>query len=898
MPVSSQECTPSEPGDQTPTKTSAEALTPRRSPRLAVKRKLIQSNDGCGTSSKVWRQSSPFLDSISIALQADCFEKYGYKLLYDGDKQFLEVTRKIVDIPATSGGPLAAARVIIYDDGVCYFNIVGDSDMVKQKELTAGPDLDTKLISALEILGPQWALCGGISTTEFEAATNAFRYRPACKERSVPFKAIHAQGCMTWFIPPKRRKLKLDICNRCAEFRRNLKKRIKTNLLSEEGKKKRQDPSSHFPWKFLSPTSRGIRHKKASRKRTADVQKIQRLAKRLHKYKVQLDESQNSEMADIVNIINQKYSDEVQSVIGDGSGGSPEAHQVLKDLWDSETTDREDFYRDQMNNKTGSRGNMWSTITYRIALAVYTKSPAAYESLKSFKILQLPSIRSLQEIAGSKLHEPGITEGIQEYLHQQEVKYTAYKEEMVKSGKPEPKNEGILIFDEVRVTARVKWTSKGEKFFGLEMNPEEFPYLHDIYEDLDPNRAPRPAQYMIQFMWRDLTSDFDVVGPYFSAAQSLEHGFIISCINQTMRTFHAYNFEVVGMVCDGASSNLAAIKMLCTGHRGTYGTKEPDYDGDRHEVRAHFINPFNPQLKVYCCICPSHQLKNLINALCQSRGAGTKRFCLNNDNLYFGWNSIRDLYDREMNRADAGQLRHVPKLKRSFIDRDAWTKLSVYPAKIIQQTAVLRELQSYLDTDECHNRNDNQSVTQCLQYLQACNKLFENGFLSHELIRDMQSPVLLNIQEGFSFFSNWFESLEADGRPFCPTNSLERRFLAWQTWDLLRICLYGFRAFCDDFLTRHGDMYYVTPLKWNGSAVETLFSQFKSITGGKLDSTNYATARKMFLARRDALGHRPSAAVAGYRNVPLYVAQTPLARRWIRYSHVLSNSQTKLQKYL
>ena len=194
------------------------------------------------------------------------------------------------------------------------------------------------------------------------------------------------------------------------------------------------------------------------------------------------------------------------------------------------------------------------------------------------------------------------------------------------------------------------------------MNPEEFPYLHDIYEDLDPNRAPRPAQYMLQFMWRDLTSDFDVVGPYFSAAQSLEHGFIVSCINQTMRTFHAYNFEVVGMVCDGVSSNLAAIKMLCTGHRGTYGTKEPDYDGDRHEVTAHFINPFNPQLNVYCCICPSHQLKNLINALYQCRGAGTKRFCLNYDILYFGWNSIRDLYDHEMNRADAGSYAMCPNI--------------------------------------------------------------------------------------------------------------------------------------------------------------------------------------------------------------------------------------------
>ena len=117
------------------------------------------------------------------------------------------------------------------------------------------------------------------------------------------------------------------------------------------------------------------------------------------------------------------------------------------------------------------------------------------------------------------------------------------------------------------------------------------------------------------------------------------------------------------------------------------------------------------------------------------------------------------------------------------------------------------------------------------------------------------------------------------GQDFNPTNSLERRFLAWQTWDLLRICIYGFKAFCEDFQTRHPAPYFIAPLKFNGSAVETLFSQFKDITNGKLDATNFATARKMFLSRRAALGHRPSAAVAGYRDVPLYVAQTPLARR-------------------
>ena len=49
-------------------------------------------------------------------------------------------------------------------------------------------------------------------------------------------------------------------------------------------------------------------------------------------------------------------------------------------------------------------------------------------------------------------------------------------------------------------------------------------------------------------------------------------------------------------------------------------------------------------------------------------------------------------------------------------------------------------------------------------YLDACNKLFERGFLYSEgfgksHIKDMGSPVLGNIQEGFQHFREWCDVL-------------------------------------------------------------------------------------------------------------------------------------------
>ena len=42
-----------------------------------------------------------------------------------------------------------------------------------------------------------------------------------------------------------------------------------------------------------------------------------------------------------------------------------------------------------------------------LALAVFTRSPAAYEALKSFKLLQLPSVRTLKYYMDAKLEGAG-----------------------------------------------------------------------------------------------------------------------------------------------------------------------------------------------------------------------------------------------------------------------------------------------------------------------------------------------------------------------------------------------------------------------------------------------------------------------------------------------------------
>ena len=114
--------------------------------------------------------------------------------------------------------------------------------------------------------------------------------------------------------------------------------------------------------------------------------------------------------------------------------------------------------------------------------------------------------------------------------------------------------------------------------------------LQDVYEEL---KAPQTvkASYIMQFLWRDLTSDFDVIGPYFSSNKGMECKFVISCLMTTIQAFHIYGFKTMAVVCDGASTNLKAVKHLTTGYL------KPLYLLQKKAVRVIIFSPLHTSSK-------------------------------------------------------------------------------------------------------------------------------------------------------------------------------------------------------------------------------------------------------------------------------------------------------------
>ena len=58
---------------------------------------------------------------------------------------------------------------------------------------------------------------------------------------------------------------------------------------------------------------------------------------------------------------------------------------------------------------------------------------------------------------------------------------------------------------------------------------------------------------------------------------------------------------------------------------------------------------------------------------------------------------------------------------------------------------------------------DYTSAQLTLEFLEACNKIFEQGLLSHTKVNSTDCQVIRNIQEGYGFFTKWLNQIYEQG---------------------------------------------------------------------------------------------------------------------------------------
>lgn len=145
--------------------------------------------------------------------------------------------------------------------------------------------------------------------------------------------------------------------------------------------------------------------------------------------------------------------------------------------------------------------------------------------------------------------------------------------------------------------SKVIWNSSDSSILGFSMSSDDFISLHDVYEGLCMDERCQKTCYIVQFLCRDLSSNFDVVGPYFNCSSSLELKVLHSMVTRTMLAFTKFDFQVRSLLCDGASSNLSLLKLLS------------GFDNHHKEdiLEPWFTSPFDGK-PVFLLVCPSHQV--------------------------------------------------------------------------------------------------------------------------------------------------------------------------------------------------------------------------------------------------------------------------------------------------
>ena len=714
-----------------------------------------------------------------------------------------------------------------------------------------------------QLCGKSYHVCPGIK--DYSKYYKTLRFHSKHVRQWDATGRVDSDTCKLWHSPGKHYNDGYEyLCTNCISLKTDLNNLVlRLGKLSTPQKEARLKPNSKRGLKFMSPRAQ----KKRRQSQTTERSDLKKLLKKMKESDVELNGEQSEEMSKVGKIIEKDHAEDLEEILSEAAEYNESKKTSLSQIWNLDMQNRSEFADDQKKNTTGHRGNRWSLITYRMALAVYIRSPSAYKSLSSFKILNLPSKRSLQKFTSNNIDEPG---DCSNYLLQQAKKYEMMCAEIQSKDKPIPDGYGALIFDEVKVIAKVLYNSKNNALIGFAMSPDELSSLQDIYLHLDPNCRKKKTNYILQFLWRDLCSNFDVLGPYYTCNVSLEHKYVIACVLDALRKLHSYGFKTKVIICDGASSNLTSIKYFM-GHQGTFG-HHVDNGVISHQISPRVYNPLTGE-NVFFMICPTHQMKNVISQLYASRPSGAKGF-VNND-ISFGWTPIREIYNEDVERAQQGHLQQVPGLKLNYVVRDAWTRLNVKPSKIMCQDNMIAALKILADSKG--NLQAKQSITMTVEYLQACNAIFETGILSSFVIRQSNTRALHKILQGQNFFEQWLTRLLQQPGAFNPNDNKQKYFLSWQTWDLQRVMVYGFKELCDDFIRKYGDNFFISPKRLNGSAIETLFSQFKNISGGQLTAANYQTAKAAYLMRVDLHGRHHGE--NDYRNVPLYLREWHLMRR-------------------
>ena len=69
------------------------------------------------------------------------------------------------------------------------------------------------------------------------------------------------------------------------------------------------------------------------------------------------------------------------------------------------------------------------------------------------------------------------------------------------------------------------------------MTEKEQASLHDVFQNFAEDHRVQQTSYILQFLWTDLTSPYDIIGPYFTGSEAFTAKKVYACVMETVKIF-------------------------------------------------------------------------------------------------------------------------------------------------------------------------------------------------------------------------------------------------------------------------------------------------------------------------------------------------------------------------
>lgn len=250
----------------------------------------------------------------------------------------------------------------------------------------------------------------------------------------------------------------------------------------------------------------------------------------------------------------------------------------------------------QRDMAMGRAGRVWSHAMMRMVLAVIARSPTAFRALKSFNYITLPAESTAEPYFKAVKQEAGISPVLLDLFVRSVTKLKQLDPDLCVS-------DVGLYFDEVKLVSKMGFGARGTLFLGAVSSAEEFSSLTDIFSEYTSNDEGQvTAAYAMVYAIRLLEQPSEhTVVCYLLADAPLVGGQVSTCLLEVLALVQAKQFIVRLIVCDGASTNIRAVKRLSDLGRGDITCEGTG--PDPHAFEPRMANPWVPGEFIYFVVC-------------------------------------------------------------------------------------------------------------------------------------------------------------------------------------------------------------------------------------------------------------------------------------------------------